>query len=123
MEGVGKDGASGLQASLQYPRFRMGGSCRVRESGPRKGKMGMKPGGIIAVALQRSNHAGEGTAIPGGILKELLDRGMEALAQQAEQLVFESGDFSRREGKPDPLFVHGYGVPDVYRAAGLREIR
>ena len=33
--------------------------------------------------------------------------------------LFESGDFFRRERKPDPLFVHGYGVPDVYRAAGL----
>jgi subtilisin family serine protease len=35
--------------------------------------------------------------------------------------LFESGDFFRREGKPDPLFVHGYGVPDVYRAAGLKK--
>jgi subtilisin family serine protease len=35
--------------------------------------------------------------------------------------LFESGDFFLREGKPDPLFVQGYGVPDVYRAAGLKK--
>jgi serine protease AprX len=35
--------------------------------------------------------------------------------------LFESGDFFRREGKPDPLFVHGYGVPDIYQAAGLKK--
>ena len=44
-------------------------------------QMGMKPGGIVAVALQRGNHAGEGAAISGGILKELLDRGIKGLAQ------------------------------------------
>jgi hypothetical protein len=49
-------------------------------------QMRMKPGGIIAVALQRGDHAGEGAAIAGGILEELLDGGVEALAQQAEQL-------------------------------------
>ena len=49
-------------------------------------EMGMKPGGIITVALQRGDHAGEGAAIAGGILEEFLDGGVEALAQQAEQL-------------------------------------
>ena len=49
-------------------------------------EMGMKPGGIVTVALQRGDHAGDGAAIAGGILEEFLDRGVEALAQQAEQL-------------------------------------
>jgi len=35
--------------------------------------------------------------------------------------LFDSGDFFRREGKSDPLFVHGYGVPDVFLAAGLKK--
>ena len=33
-------GAPGLQASRQFLRFRMGSSCRVRESGPQEGKTG-----------------------------------------------------------------------------------
>jgi hypothetical protein len=49
-------------------------------------EMGMKAGGIVTVALQRGDHAWEGAAVPGGILEELLDGGVEALAQQAEQL-------------------------------------
>ena len=44
MQGVGGDGAPGLQASLQYPRFRMGSSCRVRESGLQEGKTGRGSG-------------------------------------------------------------------------------
>jgi hypothetical protein len=46
----------------------------------------MKPGGIITAALQQGDHAREGAAISGGILEELLDGGIEALAQQAEEL-------------------------------------
>jgi cyclophilin family peptidyl-prolyl cis-trans isomerase/catechol 2,3-dioxygenase-like lactoylglutathione lyase family enzyme len=34
--------------------------------------------------------------------------------------LFDSGDFFRREGRPDPSFVHGYGVPDVFLAAGMK---
>jgi serine protease AprX len=41
--------------------------------------------------------------------------------REFRKALFESGDFYRREGKPDPLFVHGYGVPDVYRASGLKK--
>lgn len=40
-----------------------------------------------------------------------------------KKALFESGDYWRREGKTDPLFVHGYGIPDVYLAAGLKEKR
>jgi serine protease AprX len=35
--------------------------------------------------------------------------------------LFESGDYFLREGKPDSVFVLGYGVPDFYRAAGLKK--
>jgi hypothetical protein len=48
--------------------------------------MRMKPGGFVTVALERGNHAGERAAITGGILEELLDGGVEALAEKAEEL-------------------------------------
>jgi len=37
-------------------------------------------GWVINVALQGGDHAGEGAAIAGGILEELLDGGVEKLA-------------------------------------------
>jgi serine protease AprX len=43
--------------------------------------------------------------------------------REFRKALFESGDFFRREGKPDPLFIQGYGVPDVYLASGLKKIR
>jgi hypothetical protein len=48
--------------------------------------MGMKTAGILTVGLQGSDHAGDGAAIAGGILVQLLDAGVETLAQQAEEL-------------------------------------
>ena len=38
--------------------------------------------------------------------------------REFRKALFETGEFWRREGKTDPLFVQGYGVPDVYIAAG-----
>ena len=49
-------------------------------------KMRMKPGGFVSIGLQGGDHAGQGVALVGGLLEELLDRAIEALAQQAEQL-------------------------------------
>ena len=49
-------------------------------------QMGMKPGGFVSIGLQGGDHAGQGVALVGGLLEELLDRAIEALAQQAEQL-------------------------------------
>ena len=49
-------------------------------------QMGMKPGGIVAVALQRGDHTGDRAAIASGILEEFLDRSIETLAQQPEEL-------------------------------------
>jgi serine protease AprX len=40
--------------------------------------------------------------------------------KQFRKALFESGDYWRREGRTDPLFVQGYGIPDVYRAAGMK---
>ena len=41
--------------------------------------------------------------------------------KEFKKALFESADYWRREGKTDPLFVHGYGVPDVFRAAELKK--
>ena len=33
----------------------------------------------------------------------------------------ESGDYYRRHGEPYPLYVHGYGIPDLALAVALEE--
>jgi hypothetical protein len=69
-------------------------------------KMGMKPSGIIAVALERGDHAGEGAAIACGMLEQFLDGGVETLAQEAEQLavIFEGQAQHLRDG--DDVLAH-----------------
>ncbi len=34
--------------------------------------------------------------------------------------LFSSGDYFRQHGKPDSLYIHGYGIPDISRAAGIQ---
>lgn len=70
-------------------RARNGNKRSIRRNkavGDQTVEMGMKACRIVTVALQRGDHAWEGAAVPGGILQEFLDGGVEALAQQAEQL-------------------------------------
>jgi len=45
----------------------------------------MEPRRVLAIGLQGPDHAGERAAFAGCILKELLDGGVETLAQQAEE--------------------------------------
>ncbi|MCK4763405.1 MAG: S8 family serine peptidase [Candidatus Aminicenantes bacterium] len=37
--------------------------------------------------------------------------------KEIRRALFFSGDYYRKHGKPDPLFIHGYGIPDVFLAA------
>ena len=67
----------------------------------------MKAGGVITVALQGGDHAGEGAAIAGGILKELLDGGVEALAQKAEQLAVVLEAQPQHFGDGDDVLAEG----------------
>jgi subtilisin family serine protease len=43
-----------------------------------------------------------------------------SVAKMREHL-FYSGSYFRTHGRPDPLFIHGYGIPDVFVAASLKK--
>jgi len=60
------------------------------------------------------------TPVMAGAVACLLQVHPEWTVQQLRKALFHSGNFFRKQGKPDPLFVHGYGIPDVYTAAGLK---
>jgi subtilisin family serine protease len=60
------------------------------------------------------------TPVMAGAVACLLQVHPDWTVQQLRKALFFSGDFYRKHGKPDPLFIHGYGIPDVFFAAGLK---
>jgi len=59
------------------------------------------------------------TPILAGAVACLLQVHPEWTVKELRKALFESGDYFRQHGRPDPLFIHGYGVPDIFQAAGL----
>lgn len=74
-------------------------------------KNGYAYGGGVSIA----------TPIMAGAVACLLQTHPEWTVKELQQALFRSGDYYRQHGRPDPLFVHGYGIPDVFFAAGLKE--
>jgi hypothetical protein len=73
----------------------------------------MEAGGIVAIGLQGSDHAGESLAVPGDFLEKLLDCGIEALAQEAEELAIVL------EAEPEH-FEEGFEMPGGNAIRGSR---
>ncbi len=67
--------------------------------------------------------AGSSLATPvlAGAAACLLQAHPEWTVEEMRNALFHSGDFYREHGEPDPLFIRGYGIPDVYLAAGLED--
>ena len=68
---------------------------------------------------------GSGVSVAGPVMAGavvcLLQVHPDWTVEQLRKALFFSGDFYRKQGKPDPLFIHGYGIPDVFLASGLKE--
>lgn len=79
----------------------------------------------ISLADKKGYSRGGGTSVAtptlAGAAACLLQVHPEWTVQQIRRALFHSGDYYRKHGKPDPLFVHGYGIPDVFLAAGLKD--
>jgi len=73
----------------------------------------MKPRWVVTIGLQGSGHAGEGAAIAGGILEELLDGGIEALAQEAEELAVVLEAEAQHFGNRDNVLADGEIAEDL----------
>jgi hypothetical protein len=43
--------------------------------------------------------------------------------QDLKEALFRSGSYFRAHGEPDPLFIRGYGIPDLERAAGIGSVK
>jgi len=62
------------------------------------------------------------TPLMAGAVACILQVHPEWTVQEMRKALFNSGDFFLKYGKPDPLFVYGYGIPDVFEAANLNKI-
>jgi subtilisin family serine protease len=81
--------------------------------------------GAISVSLsnQTSYTRVDGTSfatplMAGGVAC-LLQARPRWTVKQVRDAIFESGDYFRTNGKTDPLFIRGYGIPDLFLAAGV----
>jgi hypothetical protein len=55
-----------------------------------------------------------------GAVACLLQVHPEWTIQEIREALFHSGDYFREFGEPDPSFVRGYGIPNMFYAAGLK---
>ena len=110
-----RERALGPVPQLQVPQDLFGDKRSFRGNkapGYQAVEMGMKPGGIVTIALQRGDHAGDGAAIAGGLLEEFLDGGIKAPAQQAEEpaVVLEAEAQHLRDAKSSPPPARREGI-------------
>jgi hypothetical protein len=59
------------------------------------------------------------TPLLAGAVACLLQRRPSYTVGQARDALLRSGDYFLSQGRPDPLLIRGYGIPDLARAAGL----
>jgi subtilisin family serine protease len=66
--------------------------------------------------------AGTSMAAPimAGAVACILQVNPEWSVEEVRKSLFHSGSYFRAHGKPDPLYIRGYGIPDVFLAAGLK---
>ncbi|MFC1556091.1 S8 family serine peptidase, partial [candidate division KSB1 bacterium] len=66
----------------------------------------------------RASGTSVATPLLAGAVACIMQAHPEWTVQKLREALFHSGDYYIRNGKPDPLYIHGYGIPNVYEAAG-----
>ena len=78
-------------------------------------------GWTISLSDQQGYLQGAGTSMAAPILAGavacILQANPDWTVAKIRESLFHSGDYFRTHGQPDPLFIHGYGIPDVFMAA------
>ncbi len=81
-------------------------------------------GWTISISDQKSYVQGAGTSmaapIMAGAVACILQANPDWSVDKLRESLFHSGDYFRAHGQPDPLFILGYGIPDVFVAANLK---
>jgi len=118
LQGVGEDGAPGLQASRQYPRLRMGSSCRVRESGLQEGKTGRGSGAgrpaPLPLPMLPPVRAHFGPRDSGGLESSEAGTGSAGLVKVGNLLIiFDGSPGGSRRRTPESVLAFVAPVPDA----------
>jgi serine protease AprX len=98
-----------------------GGGGRLK---PEVLAMGSRAASISATdseTFSRASGTSIATPIMAGAVACLLQVHPDWTVQEIRGALFESGDYFRQHGKPDPLFIQGFGIPDVFLAADLKQ--
>lgn len=82
-------------------------------------------GWTVSISNPRGYVEGAGTSMAAPIMAGAVACILQAhpnwsVAKLRESL-FHSGDYFRAHGQPDPLFILGYGIPNVFMAANLKK--
>ena len=70
-------------------------------------------------AYTTSNGTSMATPLLAGAVACLLQAHPDWSSSDVKDALRSSGSYYREHGEPDPLFIRGYGIPDMARAAGL----
>ncbi len=79
----------------------------------------------VSVSDREGYVQGAGTSmaapIIAGAVACVLQANPELSVEEVRERLFRSGNYFRTHGRPDPLFIHGYGIPDVFVAASKKK--
>ncbi len=70
-------------------------------------------------AFTSSSGTSMATPLLAGAVACVLQAHPDWTVKEIKEALFSSGDYFLERGEPDPLFIHGYGIPDLYLASGL----
>ena len=70
--------------------------------------------------FQRASGVSISTPQMAGAVACLLQARPEWRLARIKRALYHSGDYFRQHSKPDPLSIHGYGIPDIYAAAAIK---
>jgi len=116
---VGAAGPGGEIAPFSSDGFRIEGSVKPALLAWGLGTASISP--YEPGAYTRSNGTSMATPLLAGAVACLL-QGHPDWSIAEVKAARASGSYYRKNGEPDPLFVRGYGVPDMARAVGLPQI-
>jgi subtilisin family serine protease len=81
-------------------------------------------GWTVSISDKQGYVQGAGTSMAAPILAGavacILQANPDWSVSKLRETLFYSGDYFRTHGQPDPLFIQGYGIPDVFMAANLK---
>ena len=114
---VGAVESDGAVAAFSSDGLRVGDARKPELLALGRGNATVSP--YEAGAYTTSNGTSMATPVLAGAVACLLQVHPDWTVSRIRDALFSSASYFRRNGLPDPLFIEGYGIPDVFLASGL----